>query len=585
MLKRIKNFSVTGKIFGIVGLCLLALSVVAGVAITQMARIGVEIETVAEQDIPLTEIISQITIHQLEQSINYERAIRYGEAMAHDAHAAEKFEHSVSVFETLAAKVDKEIKQGEVLAEQALHHAHTPEETKEFQHILDVLTKIEVDHALFDEHVLEIFALLSAGDIEQAILKEGPIEEAEEKLNHTLEDLQAEIVAFTGGAMLTIERHEKETLNLLIILSLAALGISLALAVILVRTAITKPLRELVVALDGLVSGQTDNSVTVHSEDEIGKVAKSLEIFRLKLVENQDLAAEAAREKERGEHARKEALLTMAKDLESSVGGIVQVVSSASTELQSSAQAMTSTAQETATQATAVASASQQAAGNVNAVASATEELSNSISEITRQVNQSSSITGQAVDEAGKTTETVQDMAQMAEKVGEVISLINDIAEQTNLLALNATIEAARAGEAGKGFAVVASEVKNLATQTAKATEEISSHIAGMQEVTSNTTKAIENISTTINQVNDISTSIAAAVEEQGAATNEIARNVQEAAQGTQEVNSNISGVTDAAGESGQAANQVLQAAGELSTQSEILAQEIDRFLAQIRAA
>lgn len=585
MLKRIKSLSVGGKIFGIVGFCLVALGVVAGVAITQMAKIGVEIETIAEHDMPLTEIISQITVHQLEQAISFERAIRYGEAMAQDAHAAEKFERAVTAFEGLAEKVDREIKQGEVLAEGALRIAHTPEEAKEFQHVLEVLKEIEVDHAQFDEQALEVFALLSAGDIKQAGEKEEPIEKAEEKLNHTLGDLQAEIVAFTAAAMLTVEDHEKDTLKLLVAVASGAFLISFCLVVFLIRTVISKPLSELVAALDDLVSGNTDISVDVRSDDEIGKVAKALEIFREKLIENRNFAAEAAREKERSEQARKETLLTMAKDLESSVGGIVQVVSSASTELQSSAQAMTSTAEETTAQATAVASASELATGNVNAVAGATEELSNSINEISRQVAQSSSITGRAVEEADKTTATVQEMAQMAEKVGEVINLINDIAEQTNLLALNATIEAARAGEAGKGFAVVASEVKNLATQTAKATVEISSHIAGMQEVTSNTTKAIESIGATVNQVNDISTSIAAAVEEQGAATNEIARNIQEAAQGTKEVASNIAGVTDAAGESGQAANQVLEAAGELSTQSEILTQEVDRFLAEIRAA
>lgn len=585
MLKRLKNLSVGGKIYGIVGFCLLALSLVAGVAIVQMARIGAEMEAIAEQDIPLTEIISRITVHQLEQAISFERAIRYGEVMVTDSHAAEKFEQSVERFEKLAKQVDQEIKQGEVLAEEAWHNAHTAAEAQEFRKILEVLKTVEVDHAAFDERAFEVFALLSAGDIEQAREKEAPIEEAEEKLNHTLEDLQAEIVAFTAAAMRTVERHEKETLRLLIVVAVAALVISLGLVMLLIRKVIAKPLCELVGALESLIAGQTDISVTVNSDDEIGLVAKSLEVFREKLIENQELAAEAAREKERAEQARKETLLTMATNLESSVGGIVKVVSSASTELQSSARAMTSTAEETTAQATAVASASAQATGNVNAVASATEELSNSINEITRQVDQSSSITGKAVEEAGKTTETVQDMAQMAEKVGEVISLINDIAEQTNLLALNATIEAARAGEAGKGFAVVASEVKNLATQTAKATEEISSHISGMQEVTGNTTRAIKGISATVNQVNDISTSIAAAVEEQGAATSEIARNIQEAAQGTQEVSSNIAGVTDAAGESGQAANQVLEAAGELSTQSEILSQEVDRFLAEIRAA
>ncbi|TQV77766.1 methyl-accepting chemotaxis protein [Denitrobaculum tricleocarpae] len=585
MLRKIRNLSVGNKVLAIVGFCLLALAFVAGIAITQMSRIAVEIETVAEQDIPLTEIISKITVHQLEQAIEFERALRYGATMGDDAHTQEKFEKAVSRFEALAHQVDEEILQGEELAAEALKLAHNPIEEKEFKHILDVLKDVEAHHAAFDKQVFAIFALLSAGEIAQAMTMEEPIEAAEEELNHELEELQAEIVRFTGEAMLTVDAHEKQTLHTLIGISAAAFVVSLLLSVLLVRLVISGPLCELVGALKELIAGNTDVSVQVRSDDEIGLVAGALELFREKLIENKELEAEAAREKERAEQARRQTLLNMADDLENSVGEIVQVVTSASTELQSSAQVMTSAVEETSAQAAAVAAASEEATTNVNTVASATEELSSSISEITRQVDQSASITGTAVDEASRTSATVKDMAEMAAKVGEVVDLINEIAEQTNLLALNATIEAARAGDAGKGFAVVASEVKNLATQTARATQEIASHVSGMQSVTLSTTRAIESFSSTVNQVSEISGNIAAAVEEQSMATNEIARNIQEAAEGTQEVTSNISGVNDAAHESGHAASQVLQASGELSTQSVILQQEVDRFLSEIRAA
>ncbi len=179
----------------------------------------------------------------------------------------------------------------------------------------------------------------------------------------------------------------------------------------------------------------------------------------------------------------------------------------------------------------------------------------------------------------------MQGLAEAAQKIGDVVKLIQDIASQTNLLALNATIEAARAGEAGKGFAVVASEVKNLANQTAKATEEIGQQIAQMQGATNESVGAIQQIATTIVSVNQIATTIAAAVEEQGAATKEIARNVQEAAQGTQEVSANIANVDKSAGETGEMAHGLLTAAAELSQQSEGLRREVEGFFANIRAA
>jgi methyl-accepting chemotaxis protein len=585
MSTRLKNLSVGAKVFGIVGLCLLSLAAIAILSVTQMMKIGSQIEAVAEQDIPLTGIITSITVHQLEQAIEFERGLRFGEAMGQNELAAEGVETAARNFGLLAEKVEQELAKAEGIAAEAIIKAHSAEEEKEFRHVLEVLKEIHVKHGRFDEQVLESFALLSGGHIQEVLEKAEGIERSEDELNHELEKLLNEISNFTAQATHTVEELEKFTLQIVTASTIAVFLTTFGLALYLVRMVISRPLTELVSALDSLIAGDTDIVVTVRAEDEIGKVARALEIFRGKLIENKRLEAEAEEQKETAARERKESLLAMADNLENTVGAIVEVVASASTELQSSAKVLSTTADETSAQATAVAAASEQATNNVNTVASASEELSSSIREITRQVDQSSAITRKAVEEAGKTTETVQGMVQMAEKIGEVVSLINDIAEQTNLLALNATIEAARAGEAGKGFAVVASEVKNLATQTAKATEEISSQISGMQDVTGETTKAIESISSIVNEVNDIATNIAAAVEEQGAATQEIARNVQEAAQGTQEVSSNIAGVTQSVGESGRAAGQVLEASGELSSQAEILRREVDRFLSEIRAA
>jgi methyl-accepting chemotaxis protein len=273
----------------------------------------------------------------------------------------------------------------------------------------------------------------------------------------------------------------------------------------------------------------------------------------------------------------------MIADFETNVKSVVDQVAAASTEMRATAESMAASSEESVRQSNAVAAAAEEATANVQTVASASEELSSSISEISRQVSQSSKIAQEAVQEAERTNETVQGLAEASTKIGEVVNLINDIASQTNLLALNATIEAARAGEAGKGFAVVASEVKNLANQTARATEDISSQIAAIQQATTGAVEAIQGIGKTIDEVNEIAGTIAAAVEEQGAATNEISRNVQEAATGTQEVSQNIQGVSQAANEAGQGASEVLSAAEELSKQSEDLGNQVDAFLVQIK--
>jgi methyl-accepting chemotaxis protein len=288
---------------------------------------------------------------------------------------------------------------------------------------------------------------------------------------------------------------------------------------------------------------------------------------------------------EEGRRDRRATLDKLAADFERTVGGVVRIVASASNELQTAAQNMTASACSSVSQSQIVDKAARDATQGVQSVAVATEQLTSSISEISRQVNESSRIAGNAVRDADETAVKMNRLAEGAQKIGTVVELINNIAAQTNLLALNATIEAARAGEAGRGFAVVAQEVKSLAEQTAKATAEIAEQIGDIQSSTTESVAAIGTITKVINSLNEIATAISAAVEEQGAATNEISRSVQEVARGTGEVSSNISGITASAGETGAAAAQVLSSASELSRQSEQLRNEVDKFLATVKAA
>ncbi|CAH2606289.1 HAMP domain-containing protein (plasmid) [Rhodovastum atsumiense] len=318
--------------------------------------------------------------------------------------------------------------------------------------------------------------------------------------------------------------------------------------------------------------------------DEIGAMAAALQVFKDNMLTADRLTAEqaTARAAQERRAAQVDALV---QDFERQVAELVQHLASSATQMTATAGQMTRTADQTSTQASAVATAAQDASSSVQTVASATEELSASIGEITRQVEQSTTVAHQAVEEAQRTNATVRALAEAAQKIGDVVGLITSIAGQTNLLALNATIEAARAGDAGKGFAVVAGEVKNLASQTARATGEIGAQIARIQAATQDAVGAIGSIVRTIDQVNSITGTIAVAVKEQGSATAEIARSVQHAATGTGEVTRNIGGVSRAAEETGQASQQVLEVADSLSRGAERLAGQVGSFISGVRAA
>jgi aerotaxis receptor len=346
--------------------------------------------------------------------------------------------------------------------------------------------------------------------------------------------------------------------------------------------AIIRPLKGLNDAMLNITQAKLDNRILVECDDEIGVALRNLQTVQaIVRFDREELKAT----EKRAAVQRKADMHKLADAFEGAVGEIVETVSSAATELEASASTLTATAERSQELAVSVAAASEEASTNVESVAAASEELSSSVNEISRQVQESSRVASEAVGQAHKTNDRVGELSKAAARIGDVVELINTIAGQTNLLALNATIEAARAGEAGRGFAVVASEVKALAEQTAKATGEIGQQIAGIQAATQDSVGAIKEIGDTIGRMSEISSTIAAAVEEQGAATQEISRNIQHASQGTAQVSANITDVQRGASETGSASSQVLSAAQSLSVESNRLKLEVGKFLDSVRAA
>jgi methyl-accepting chemotaxis protein len=374
----------------------------------------------------------------------------------------------------------------------------------------------------------------------------------------------------------------KKTLLIAVLIVAVIIGI---LGTLFART-ISKPVDTIAVRMRDLSQGDLEVEIPdLDRQDEIGRMARAIEVFKEHAIEVREMEAKQEAAERQAEEEKKAFLRQMAGDFEASVGGVVDSIATAAAEMNSTAQSMSAISQETSTQATTVATAAEEASSNVQTVAIATDQLTGSINDISHQVAQSAEVAKGAVSQAEASHNTVQGLIASAQEIGDVISLITDIAEQTNLLALNATIEAARAGEAGKGFAVVASEVKNLANQTAKATEEISNHVEDIRSSTQHAADSIEEVGATITKIDEIATSIAGAVKEQTAATQEIARNIEQAAGGTREVSTSIMSVTQAAAEAGTASNQVLTTAEGLGRNSGTLKAEVKKFLNQVRTS
>jgi methyl-accepting chemotaxis protein len=422
-------------------------------------------------------------------------------------------------------------------------------------------------------------ALTLASELKATSESFSAVEPVIEAVSKAVNDIRTEADR-SNTAVRDSTQRQMEIAILLVVFAVMGAGI-------LIGRSVSKPLSAMTAAMIELASGNFKVVLPgLGRADEIGEIAQAVETFKVNAEQKARDEAEAKIKQDRvAAELRKADMVKLADAFEGAVGEIVETVSSAATELEASANTLTATAERSQQVATMVAAASEEASTNVQSVASASEELTSSVNEISRQVQESARVADVAVDQAQKTNGRVGELSKAAARIGDVVELINTIAGQTNLLALNATIEAARAGEAGRGFAVVASEVKALAEQTAKATGEIGLQITGIQAATHDSVGAIKEIGDTIGRMSEISSAIAAAVEQQGAATQEISRNIQHAAQGTSQVSSNITDVQRGASETGAASAQVHSAAKSLSVESNRLKLEVGKFLCSVRAA
>jgi len=555
-----------------------------GLSLRALNVVGDNLIQIAEEDVPLTNSMCNITNHQLEQAVMFERATRLAEIMETDSIAKERYEASKRDFLKISQLVDEEVQRSENKIQNILAEEEKgSKQWKEFSHVLELVKNIDKEHADFEHHIKKVLELYEQGKFLDAEALAENIDTEEEQLDNELEAALEKLEEFTENASEEAEHAQKASFSKLVTTITFSTIVTVILSLLLIR-AIIGPLKNLHDAMVRISGGDLETAVPASkNEDETADMARALEVFREQGLRNRQMEEEALKTQARAEEQKRQIMMTMASDFDAQVGGVISSLASASAELQSTAENMKQIADNTSGNSQTVASAAEEASSNVNNVASAMEEMSASAKEIASQIFNVKTRSNNTAENAHKANKTVGNLNELAENIGTVVEAIQDIAEQTNLLALNATIEAARAGDAGKGFAVVAEEVKKLATETGIKTEEISSRITEIQEATHASVSAMQKIISDISGINESVTGVSAAVEEQNATTSEITRSVSEASLGAQQVSQIIVDVQHGAQETGSSADALLSASNEVAKLSDSLKNSVELFLEKIR--
>jgi len=561
----LNNISIKFKIYFMAGILTVSLAISVLYAINSMNNIGRELVAIAEEDIPLTNIITAITVHQLEQAINFERALRFGEEMRSEPVASKHFKEAVEKFESISHKVDEEIRKGEAIAEKLIEKAHTEADRKEFEHVNEVLKNIEKEHKEFAEHAEHVFVLVTQNKMHAAFQAAEKVELEEEGINHELESLLLEIEKFTAEAAKIAEHHEQAAIKMLI--TIGAVSMILAglvfILVVFGVSRLTSGLSRALSSAQKIADGQLTEEVISDGDDEIGKLLAALGVMRDKLhnmiTEMNQSSTELA--------ASSEELATVS-------GESNQGIQKQQGEIQQAATAMN--------QMTAAVSEVAKNAQSTSEAANEANKESQTGQQVVKSTVESIGVLATVVDNAST---VIQQVGQDSTNIGTVLDVIKSIAEQTNLLALNAAIEAARAGEQGRGFAVVADEVRTLAQRTQESTSEIEGMITRLQESSKNAIEAMESgreqaaksvelaakagtsleaINDVVGRISDMNAQIASAAEEQTSVA--------------EEVNRNVTVISDVAEQNAAAVNQITASSEELSRMAVNLQDMISQF-------